>query len=225
VIALNKKKLKKNLLLTLIDEPLSVDLYNILRTQILHRTREKGHNTIMITSALEGEGKTTTAINLAVSIAKEEKQTVLLVDADLRNPMVSKLLGFQSELGLSDYLQRDVRLENILFNPGIANMVVLPGGRPLPNSTDLIGSTKMEVLVSEMKHRYPNRYIIFDCPPVLSLSDALIFSSYVDGAILVVEAGKTSRNQIQSALDLLSDKNIIGLVMNKGEFPNTYYYY
>ena len=104
-------------------------------------------------------------------------------------------------------------------------MVVLPGGSRVSNSTDIIGSSKMVNLVEEMKYRYPDRYVIFDCPPVLLTPAALIFSSYVDGVIFVVQSGRTSKNQIRKALGLLEDKNIIGLVMNRGETQMSSYYY
>jgi len=224
-ITVDKAHLEKNRLMALIDDPQAMDSYNLLRTQILEKTRLQGHNTIMITSALEGEGKTTTAINLAASIAREEKQTVLLVDADLRNPKVRSFLGCETERGLSDYLQKNVPVDDLLINPGLPNMVVLPGGSRVSNSTDIIGSSKMLNLVKEMKHRYPDRYVIFDCPPVLLTPDALIFSSYVAGVIFVVQSGRTSKNQIRKALGLLEDKNIIGLIMNRGETQRSSYYY
>jgi len=227
VVNLEKEHLEKYRLLTLLDDPMAMDFYNLLRTQLLNRTRSQGHNTIMISSALDGEGKTTTAINLAASIAREEKQTVLLVDTDLRNPRVQHLLGCKKEKGLADYLQENVPVEELLINPGVENMAVLPGGRPLSNSTNIIGSSKMEKLVAEMKHRYPERYVIFDSPPLLIVPDALVFSAYVDGVILVVESGRTSKRQIRKAIEMLENRNIIGLVLNKGAKTQmeSYYYY
>jgi exopolysaccharide/PEP-CTERM locus tyrosine autokinase len=217
--------LQRHRIMTLINDPEVMDYYNVLRTQVLHRTRPNGHNTLMVTSVLAGEGKTITAINLAVSIAREVKQTVLLVDTDLRNPKIHEYLDCNMGKGLSDYLQGDVSVAELLVNPGLANMVVFPAGKPLHSSTEILGSPKMERLVEEMKRRYPERYVIFDCPPVLTVSDALIFSSYVDGVILVVEAGRTSRDQIRKAVELLEGKNLVGLVMNKAEgTPHGYYY-
>jgi exopolysaccharide/PEP-CTERM locus tyrosine autokinase len=225
VVALDKCHLEKNRLLTFLDNPQVMDYYNVLRTQVLQRTRQKGHNTLMMTSVLDGEGKTMTAINLAVSIAREVKQTVLLVDADLRNPRIHQYLGCDVKMGLADYLQEDASLAELLVNPGLAKMVVLPAGRPLHDSTEILGSPKMEKLVEEMKRRYPERYVIFDSPPVLTVSDALVLSSYVDGVILVVEAGRTHRDQIRKAVELLEERNIVGLVMNKADgTPHGYYY-
>jgi Mrp family chromosome partitioning ATPase len=104
-------------------------------------------------------------------------------------------------------------------------MVILPSGKPIPGSTDILGSPKMESLVKEMKHRYPERYVIFDSPPLLTASDALVFSAYVDGIILVVQAGRTSKREIRRSLELLSEKNIVGLVMNGVKEKATSYYY
>jgi exopolysaccharide/PEP-CTERM locus tyrosine autokinase len=225
VMSPDKGHLEKNRVMTLLDNPEVMDQYSLLRTQILQRTRQEGHNTIMVTSVLEGEGKTVTAINLAVSMAREVNQTVMLVDTDLRHPKIHKYLGLNVDKGLSDYLQTDVSVAELLVNPGLAKMVVLPAGKALRRSTEILGSPKMKRLVEEMKRRYPERYVIFDCPPVLSVADALVFSSYVDGVILVVEAGRTPREQISKAVELLEDANIIGLVMNRAEVSSYGYYY
>jgi len=223
-ISLDRGHLEKHRLMTFLNNPEAVDSYNLLCTQLLQKTRDKGHNTIMVTSALKGEGKTITAINLAVSIARAVKQTVLLVDTDLRNPTLHHYLGCDGQKGLRDYLLADEPLAELLVNPGIAKMVVLAAGKPLSDSTKILGSPKMEKLVEEMKRRYPERYVIFDCPPLLTAPDALIFSSYVDGVIFVVEAGKTPRDQIREAIELLDGKNIIGLVMNGVKEARRAYY-
>jgi exopolysaccharide/PEP-CTERM locus tyrosine autokinase len=222
---LDRSRLAKHRLLALLDDPEAVNCYNLLRTQLLEKTRQKVHNTIVITSVVDGEGKTVTAINLAACMAREVKQTVLLVDADLRNPKIHEYLGCTVEKGLTDYLLNDVPLAELLVNPGLAKMVVLPTGKRLSGSTDILGSPKMEDLVAELKRRYPERYVIFDCPPVLTAPDALIFSSYVDGVILVVEAGRASREQIHKAVEVLEGRNILGLVMNKSKDARGTYYY
>ena len=224
-VSLNTGHLEKHRLMTLVDNPDATDHYNLLRTQVLLRTREKGHNALMVTSVLDGEGKTVTAINLAVSISREMKQTVLLVDTDLRHPRVHRYLGCEMERGLSDYLQTDVPVSDLLINPGQDKMVVLPAGKPLLGSTEILGSPKMEKLIAEMKARYPERYVILDAPPLLTVPDALVCAPYVDGVIIVVEAGRTPRDQIRKAVELLEGKNIVGLVMNRAEGSHYGYYY
>lgn len=224
-IRLNNMHLESNRLHTLIDNPLAIDRYNLLCTQILQKTRGNGRNVLMVTSCIEGEGKTVTAINLATSLARKAQHTVLLVDADLRNPKVRSYLGFHADKGLSHYLEEDVPLAQLLVNPGLPKMVVLPAGKPLLHSTEILGSPKMEQLVREMKTRYPERYVVFDSPPLLSVPDSLVFSSYVDGVILVVEAGRTPVAQIRQSVELLKDRPLLGLVLNKGRGSFKGYYY
>jgi exopolysaccharide/PEP-CTERM locus tyrosine autokinase len=179
----------------------------------------------MITSCIEGEGKTLTAINLATTIARKAQHTVLLVDVDLRNPKVRSYLGFHAEKGLSHHLEEDEPLSRLFVNPGLPKMVILPAGKPLLRSTEILGSPKMEQLVQEMKARYPERYVIFDSPPLLTVPDSLVFSSYVDGIILVVEAGRTPEDQIRQSIELLKDRPLLGLVLNKGRGSFKGYYY
>jgi capsular exopolysaccharide synthesis family protein len=191
------------------------DSYKILCTQVLQRLREKGWNALAVTSPGAGEGKSLTAINLAVSLALEVDQTVLLVDADLRSPRIHRHFGLPTGPGLSDYLISNTPLEDILIHPGIGGFVILPGGRPILNSSEMLGSQKMMNLVQELKSRYPSRIVLFDLPPVLSAADALAFAPYVDAAILVVEEGGTDRDEIKRAAEMLGSTNIIGTVLNK----------
>jgi protein-tyrosine kinase len=192
------------------------DAYGMLRTQVLQRLNEKNWNALAITSPGTGEGKTLTAINLAISLAQEVTHTVLLVDANLRHPSVHTYFGITPEKGLSDYLTSDVPLASLLINPaGIERFVILPGGAHLGNSSEMLSSPKMKQLVEELKERYHSRIILFDLPPLLSSADALAFSPYVDAALLVIEEGKTPEDEIQRAVELLQNTQIIGTVLNK----------
>lgn len=208
--------LEQNRIISAIQDQSILDTYNLLRTQILQKTRDKGWNTIMITSPRAGEGKTTTALNLALSIAREAMQTALVVDTNLRSPKLDKLLDLQCSKGLTDYLLDSSGVSELLVNPNLDKFVLLPAGRALSGSTDILSSPRMQELVNELKNRYPDRYVLFDCPHLLNMPDSLLFSSYVDAVILVVEAGKTSREDIDHSLQLLEGKNILGLVLNKG---------
>lgn len=191
------------------------DAYRILRTQVLQRLREKNWNSLAITSPGLNEGKTLTAINLAISLAMEVNCTVLLVDADLRHPSVHSYFGLDVKQGLSDYLTADVTLPELLIHPGIPRVVILPGGKPLDNSAEMLNSPKMAHLVEELKNRYPSRIVLFDLPPLLSSADALAFVPYVDAALLVIEEGKTQADEAKRALGLLDSTNVIGTVLNK----------
>ena len=192
------------------------DAYKMLRTQVLQRLNENHWNVLAVTSPGVGEGKTLTALNLAASLALEVDYTVLLVDANLRHPSLHEHLNIPGEPGLSDYLIEDTPLPELLVHPkGIDHLTILPGGRALLNSAEMLNSPKMSKLVDELKSRYAGRIVIFDLPPVLDASDAMAFSPYVDATLLVVEEGKTTKKEVENAVDMLSSTNILGTVLNK----------
>ena len=192
------------------------DAYKILRTQVLQRLQEKNWNSLAITSPGINEGKTLTAINLAISLAMEVNYTVLLVDADLRHPSVHGYFEIEAECGLSDYLTSDKPLSELLVHPeGIPGFVILPGGKPLTNSAEMLNSPKMARLVEELKARYPSRVVLFDLPPLLSAADAMAFVPYVDATLLVIEEGKTQAEDAKRAIGLLDPEKLIGSVLNK----------
>jgi capsular exopolysaccharide synthesis family protein len=198
------------------DQDTFTDAYKILRTQVLQRLSEKNWNSLAITSPGINEGKTLTAINLAISLSMEISYTVLLVDADLRHPSVHSYFGIDAEYGLSDYLLTNKPLSELLIHPKeIPGFVILPGGKPVGNSAEMLSSPKMVRLVQELKSRYPSRIILFDLPPLLSAADTLAFSPYVDAALLVIEDGKTQAEDAKRAIELLQGTNVIGTVLNK----------
>lgn len=193
-----------------------VEAYKILRTQILQRLRDGNWNTLAITSASDSEGKTLTAINLAISLASEVTGTVLLVDADLRHPSIHSYFGLQPAKGLSDYLAGNAEIADLLVHPeGIDRFVILPGGAPLVNSAEMLNSPRMSQLVEELKSRYPSRVVLFDLPPVLTAADALAFAPYVETALLVIAEGGSAREEIERAAELLQKTRLIGTVLNK----------
>ena len=192
------------------------DAYKMLRTQVLQRLNENNWNVLAVTSPGTGEGKSLTALNLAISMAMEIGHTVLLVDANLRHPSLHEHLGLSGERGLSDYLLDDAPLNELFLRPeGIDYLTLLPAGRALHNSAEMLNSPKMSRLVTELKSRYAGRIVVFDLPPVLNAADAMAFAPYVDATLLVVEEGKTKRKEIQHTLELLSGTNVLGTVLNK----------
>jgi protein-tyrosine kinase len=199
--------------------------YKMLRTRVLQQLRREGWNSLAVTSPNEGEGKTLTAVNLAISIAREVSSTVLLVDADLLRPAVHRCFGYAPTVGLVDHLMHDAPIDEILVNPGIERLVIIPGGKPVMNSSELLSSPRMLRFVEEVKARYTSRIIIFDLPPVLSADDALGFAPYVDAALLVLKDGKTKQNEVVRALEFLSSTNIIGTVLNGSEEDQAVYGY
>ncbi|HHH44653.1 MAG TPA: polysaccharide biosynthesis tyrosine autokinase [Gammaproteobacteria bacterium] len=215
-IEVSRPELREKRVITGFDPCEFTDAYKMLRTQVLQRLNENDWNVLAITSPGTGEGKTLTALNLAASLALEVSYTVLLVDANLRHPSLHEHLGLPGEPGLSDYLMEDTPLPELLVHPkGIDHLTILPGGRPLLNSAEMLNSPKMTRLVDELKNRYAGRIVIFDLPPVLDASDAMAFSPYVDATLLVVEEGKTTKKEVERAVDMLASTNILGTVLNK----------
>ncbi len=220
VLTTSERVLESNRIMTQLTDSRVKDYYDLLRTQVLQRTRAKGWNSLMITSIHSNEGKTTTSINLALAIARQVQQTALLVGANFRNPKILTYLGFdENRPGLSDYLLHDAQLQDLLFSPGVDKMVVLPTGQSMA-TTDILGSPRMKELVQELKAKYPDRYVIYDTPCVLNMPDTLVFSSYMDAVLMVVEAGRTPRQDIQQAVQTLEEHgvNIIGMVLNKANY-------
>jgi len=210
---------RENRVLSALEHDDFTDAFKILSTQVLQRMAEHQWSTLAITSPGGGEGTTTTAINLGVSIAKEFEYTVLLVDANLRKPGIHKHFGVKPKYGLCDYLVDDVDLSDILFNPKeFEHFVILPGGKSLMNSSEMLGSPKMCDLVKELKDRYPNRIIIFDLPPLLNTADTISFAPCIDASLIVVEDDVTKETDLKSAVDLLSITNIVGTVLNKSMY-------
>lgn len=212
----DKELLHKKRVVLGIDNNSYTEAYKILRTQVFQRLRDNNWNSLAITSPGISEGKTLTAINLAISLAMEVNYSVLLVDANLRHPSIHSYFGLDAERGLGDYLTGNIPLSEVLVHPAdIPRFVMLPGGKPVTNSSELLNSPKLARLVEEMKARYPSRIILFDLPPLLNAADTLAFSPYVDAALLVIEEGKTRTQDLRHAVSLLQNTTILGTVLNK----------
>lgn len=226
VVKLSQKVLAQNRVITNQEQNRYSDVYKVLRTQVLRKLGERGANTLAITSPGPGEGKSLTALNLAISLAMEMDKTVLLVDADLRNPSLHTLLGLGKVPGLSDYLTSDVALSDLLIHPAIPRLVVLPAGKSIANSTEMMSSQRMAKLVQELKTRYPSRYVLFDLPPLLNVADASVFVPLVEAAIMVVEEGVTQAEAAKRGAALMPQDRLIGTVLNKVQkIESSYGYY
>jgi protein-tyrosine kinase len=175
-------------------------------------------NLVMVTSAIAGEGKTFCAINLAISMALERDRTVLLVDADVAKPSVSRALGLHTEGGLMEVLlDRHKDLGNLLWKTDIGALTVLPAGTAHQHATELLASDAMRELLREMAERYHDRIVVFDSPPLLAASEAGALASQVGQIVVVVEAGKTSEVALKDALGRIDTSRVTGLLLNKVE--------
>lgn len=218
-----RKRLLRQKIFALDQESVTNEQIRTLRTQILDRLKKIGGNSLVVTSPNPYEGKTFTSVNLGVSISQELDRTVVIIDADLKKPslkskhFVNGYFGVRSEKGLSDFLRGKAELHELLINPGIDKLTILPGGHNLPNSAELLGSPRMESTMREMKIRYPERIIIIDTPPINKYTDAMILSKYVDGIVMIVEEESTTEEDIKSVVDRFEDKPILGTILNKSK--------
>jgi capsular exopolysaccharide synthesis family protein len=207
--------LRRNRVITALDDGPALAAYKVLRTQVCQRLAANRWNTLAVTSPRGAEGKTLTAVNLAISLALEVNHSVLLADLDLRRPGVHRVFGYAPEVGVSDFLTEAASIGEMLFNPGVERLVVLPGREPLYNSSEALSSHQSLDLVEELKHRYPSRFVIFDLPPVLSADDAMAFAPYVDAVLMVVEEGRTTQDELLRAVEYLNGTPLIGTVLNR----------
>jgi protein-tyrosine kinase len=208
--------LKENRVISIAQPGRWLESYRMLRTRCLQLMDGKGFRTLAVTSPNEQAGSSLLSVNLAISIAMELDRTALLVDANFKNPSVASLFGIHTDRGLSDYLLNDADLSSLFVNPGVDRLVVLPAGKPMLNSTEMLRSPKMVRLVNELKSRYPSRTIVFDMPAILAQDDTLGFAPYVDSVLLVVEQGKTKTAELQHAALLLNNaQKLLGTVLNK----------
>jgi exopolysaccharide/PEP-CTERM locus tyrosine autokinase len=173
-------------------------------------------NLIAVTSSVAGEGKTFTSLNLAISIAMELDRTVLLVDADLANPGLSRLLRAQDLPGLTERLLDDkVALRDLLWRTDVPKLTLLPAGRRHRRSTELLASNTMKGLLDELATRYPDRVVLFDSPPLLATSEASVLAEQAGQVCLVVESATTPQFLVKEALGLLRHQERVSLVLNK----------
>ena len=176
----------------------------------------KNSNLIMVSSSNPNEGKTFISINLALSIALEQDKTVLLIDADVLRPSLHRELEFKSKNGLIEYLLTEVdSLSNVIYNTNIPNLKIIPAGKAHHLTNELLASVRMKQLAEELAARYPDRLVIFDCPPILGVTETPLLSDIVGQVVVVVEESKTKINDVKLAVSHLNQDIAIGCVMNK----------
>ena len=190
--------------------------FRALRTQVLQRLDENQWRSLAIFSPCSDDGKTTTAINLAISLASDHSHSVLLVEFDLRRPTLAAKFGFTPEHGSDDLLRGDADIEDCLYHPqGTERLVILAARATMKNSSEALAGPVSRGIVAELRCRYPDRVIVFDLPPVLGADDALAFAPMVECGLLVVSEGATRREDLLRSMELLRKTPIIGTVLNR----------
>lgn len=200
-------------------------IFDSLRTQVLQSMEEHNWRTLAIISPTPAAGKTVVAINLAISIAQQPQKTAMLVDFDLRKPRVAQYLGLKQEKSINDFLAGNAELSDIIVNPGIPHLTIIPTNKAVKQSSETLSSNSIQQLIVELKERYDSRVVIFDLPPILNADDAMVLLPQVDCVLLVVGDGQHSESEITDTLRLLTKSNILGVVVNRAEAkPQAYYY-
>jgi len=204
---------------------MAAEQYRILRARILSFGKAKNIKTILVTSCLPEEGKSTVSSNLAICMANGINEHALLIDCDLRRPTIHSIFGLNRDAGLSNYLNDDISLPQTLNKTEVKRLTLISAGTPPGNPSELLSSQKMKDLIEEVRARYDDRYIIFDSTPVHQTPDPTILAHHVDGIILVVKAGKTNREIITKTLASLGREKILGVVFNMAREPVKSYYH
>lgn len=205
------------------------DQFRVIKRPLIANAVGKGAatlkhgNLIMVTSAVAGEGKSFTSVNLAMSIAAELDHTVVLVDADVARPSQLRMLGLPPSEGLLDVLEGKAELSDVLLRTNVDKLTILPSGTPHAKATELLASEGMARLLDEMATRYPDRIIIFDSPPLLLTTESRVLASHMGQIVVVVSAGRTQQAAVQQALDTIDSCPVRLLVLNKARSDSAAY--
>lgn len=226
VVKLRAEHLEKNRIVAFNKNDPKSMIFDLLRTHVLQKMEENGWRTLAITSPTPEAGKTVVAINLAMSIAQQTNKTAMLVDFDLRRPKIGAYLGIPMEKSLNDLLDGTAELADMLVNPDMPRLVVLPTRNPVKKSSETLSSKKIADLIKDLRERYESRIVIFDLPPVLVTDDAIALLPQIDCVLMVVANGMSTKREIEDSLRHLPAANLIGTILNKAESePVGYYYY
>gem|GEM_PF-559259 len=214
----------KNMVTLLKPQSFEAEQFKILRTNLLFPSSGKSPRTILVTSSVPDEGKSIIAANLSVSIAQSIQEHVLLIDCDIRRPCVHTQFGFGDVPGLSDHLSKGIPVSSLLLNTKVNKLSILPGGNPYYNPSELISSQQMSRLLQEVKYRYSDRFIVIDSPPPKLTAESSALSRQVDGVLIVIEYGRTSREMVSDLVNTIGKDKIIGVVFNKLDMRFADYY-
>ncbi|MFN0088321.1 MAG: polysaccharide biosynthesis tyrosine autokinase [Blastocatellia bacterium] len=217
--------------LILLTEPASPECeqYRTLRTQLFHAAEKRRTQVIVVTSAMAGEGKTSSVLNLALAIAQSKEKRVLVIDGDLRRPNVAAYLGLRPKSGLEEILEgRREALDPVFCLDG-QELYVLPVGQESRNPTELLSSGRLDAMIEELRAWFD--FILIDSPPVLPFADARLLANHSDALVMIVRAGLASYETVEKAVDVLPRDRILGVVLNgadpitEGNYYDYYYSY
>lgn len=197
-----------------------VEQFRFLRTHIEMR----GPCSVMMTSALDQEGKTLCTVNLAIALSLMMDAGVIVLDADLRKPSLAARFGIRAERGLTDYLEGRAEWRDCLAETEYENIVLFPGGRPCVNAPELLDSQRLVGLKKELSEAYPKHYLLWDAPPLLLVADALVLARRMEHVIMVIRAGYTPRPAVLKAVESLGRERILGVVLNDVTAQLSQYY-
>ena len=222
---LDPEALERNRVLLRVRDIAVSRAYKILRTRVLHRMVDNNWFTLGVTGTGVGEGKTLTAINLAIALAQDPNAWVFLVDLDLQRPQLGAYLGMSYECGLTDFLTGQAELEQVVYDIGIKRLAVVPNASPLETSSEHLRSAKMADFINTLEAQTPRRIVIFDMPPIMVSDDVLAFAPRVDSFLVVATQGLTARRTLANAREALSELNVLGVVLNRSTEHNDSPYY
>lgn len=225
VVKLDQRHLEKNRIVAHIKNNPITGVFDTLRTQVLQKMEENNWRTLAVVSPTPSSGKTMISINLAISVAQQPHKTAMLVDFDLRRPRVANYLGLHTEKSLNEFLSGKAELGEIMVNPGIPRLVVLPTQRPVSRSAETLSSNMVANLIKSLKERYKSRVVIFDLPPMLNSDDAMVVLPQIDCILLVVANGMSTETEIEETLHHLPQENLLGVILNKSDTESKGYYY
>jgi len=220
----DENQIDETMVTLLNPQSFEAEQFKILRTNLLFPSSGKSPRTIMVTSTMPDEGKSMISANLAVSIAQSIQEYVLLIDCDIRRPRVHAQFGFGSVPGLSEHLSDGIPLSSLILNTIVNKLSILPGGEPPHNPSELVSSQKMSRLLQEVKYRYSDRFIVIDSPPPKLTAESSALSRQVDGVLVVIEYGRTSREMVSDLIKIIGKEKIIGVVLNKLDMRFSSYY-
>lgn len=220
----NLHNFDKNLITLLRPQSFEAEQFRILKSKIFYSNCGNAARSFIITSAIPDEGKSFVAANLAVSIAQNLNEHVLIVDCDMRNACIHKQFGFREVPGLSEYLSNGIPLNSLFLKTQVSKLSILPAGKRPPNPYELLSSNRMTTLFEELKSRYSDRYIIIDSPPPKLTAETTAISNLVDGVLLVVEYGRTPINMVLEVVEILGKEKVICIIFNKYNMRFSNYY-